>query len=168
MSEKLAALSERFPVEDVKQRRQGGATLDYISIDATIRRLNDVLDLGWSFEIDTTQLLPLEGGKYLALVQGKIIIPPTDDTPAKVCSGVGSDIAGDPDKAIKTALAEALKKAGHQLGIGLYLWEESEREVIAQERAKTARKVTRKPQEKAAVGAGNATTPEDLLGGDSF
>lgn len=134
MSDKLAKLSERFPIEDVKQRRQGGVQLDYISIDATIRRLNDVLDLGWSFEIDTTQLLPLEGGKYLSLVQGKIIIPPTDESPAKVASGVGSDIASDPDKAIKTALAEAIKKAGHQLGIGLYLWEESEREVIAQQR----------------------------------
>ena len=75
MSEKLERLSERFPVEDVKQRRQGGAMLDYISIDATIRRLNDVLDLGWSFEIDTTQLLPMEGGKYLALVQGNRFTP---------------------------------------------------------------------------------------------
>lgn len=135
MSEKLAKLSERFPVEDVKQRRQGGVTLDYISIDATIRRLNDVLGLTWSFEIDSTQLLPLEKG-YLALVQGKIIIQPDEENPPKVASGVGSDVASDPDKAIKTALAEALKKAGHQLGIGLYLWEESEREVIAKERSR--------------------------------
>lgn len=141
MSEKLDRLSERFPVEDVKQRRQGGTMLDYISIDATIRRLNEVLDLGWSFEIDTTQLLPMEGGKYLALVQGKILIPPTEDNVAKVASGVGSDIAADPDKAIKTALAEALKKAGHQLGIGLYLWEESEREVIAQQRKSPAKQM---------------------------
>lgn len=161
MSEKLAALSAKFDVADVKQRRQGGVTLDYISIDATIGRLNDVLGLGWSFEIDTTQLLPLEGGKYLALVQGKIIIPPTEDNPAKVASGVGSDIAGDPDKAIKTALAEALKKAGHQLGIGLYLWDESEREVIAQERAAGARKVTRKAAEK-------SEGSNDLLGAGSF
>lgn len=140
MSEKLDRLSERFPIEDVKQRRQGGVQLDYISIDATIRRLNDVLDLGWSFEIDTTQLLPMEGGKYLALVQGKILIPPTEGTSGKVASGVGSDIASDPDKAIKTALAEAIKKAGHQLGIGLYLWEESEREVIAKQRKGEASK----------------------------
>lgn len=138
MSEKLDRLSEPFPIEDVKQRTQGGMKLDYISIDATIRRLNDVLELGWSFEIDTTQLLPMEGGKYLALVQGKIIIPATEDSPIKIASGVGSDVAGDPDKAIKTALAEALKKAGHQLGIGLYLWEESEREVVAKQRRAAA------------------------------
>ena len=138
MSEKLDRLSEPFPIEDVKQRTQGGMKLDYISIDATIRRLNDVLELGWSFEIDTTQLLPMEGGKYLALVQGKIIIPATEDSPIKIASGVGSDVAGDPDKAIKTALAEALKKAGHQLGIGLYLWEESELEVVAKQRRAAA------------------------------
>ena len=146
MSEKLDRLSEPFPIEDVKQRRQGGRDLDYISIDATIRRLNDVLELGWSFEIDTTQLLPMEGGKYLALVQGKIIIPETADSPIKIASGVGSDVATDPDKAIKTALAEALKKAGHQLGIGLYLWEESEREVVAKQRAANASRTKTPPK----------------------
>lgn len=160
MSEKLALLSERFPIEDVKQRTQGGMKLDYISIDATIRRLNDVLALGWSFEIDTTQLLPMEGGKYLALVQGKIIIPATEDTPIKIASGVGSDVAGDPDKAIKTALAEALKKAGHQLGIGLYLWEESEREVIAKQRKNPNSASTASEQKKELA--------SDALGSGSF
>jgi hypothetical protein len=39
---------------------------------------------------------------------------------------------------VKTALAEALKKAGHQYGVGLYLWDESEREAVAQGRANAA------------------------------
>lgn len=156
MSEKLARLSEKFPIDDVKQRRQGGVTLDYISIDATIRRLNDVLGLHWSFEIDSTQLVPQESGKFLAVVQGKIIIQPTETDPIKVASGVGADTAADPDKAIKTALAEALKKAGHQLGIGLYLWEESEREIIAQERKSGPTKVQLAPKPKAVdIGSGS-------------
>lgn len=41
----------------------------------------------------------------------------------------------DPDMAMKTALAEAIKKAGHQLGIALYLWDETARERAEQRRA---------------------------------
>ncbi len=44
--------------------------------------------------------------------------------------GVGAMEATDPDMAVKSALAEALKKAGHQLGIGLYLWDEEARTAV--------------------------------------
>lgn len=127
-AELLAKLSERFPVEDVKQRRQGGMTLDYISIDATIRRLNDVLGAAWSFDgyPDRVEILP--DGKYMVVYSGTL------RALDKSASGIGADVASDLDKALKTALAEALKKAGHQFGIGLYLWDEAEREVIARER----------------------------------
>lgn len=135
-AELLAKLSERFPVDDVKQRRQGGVTLDYISIDATIRRLNDVLGTDWSFSVDRYELHPLDSGGYLAVVSGTITAL------GKTASGVGADTAPDPDKAIKTALAEALKKAGHQFGIGLYLWDESERAVIAKQRKSVSRTTT--------------------------
>jgi hypothetical protein len=37
----------------------------------------------------------------------------------------------DPDMALKTAQAEAIKKAGHGFGIALYLWDEKERDAIA-------------------------------------
>lgn len=127
-AELLAKLSERFPVDDVKQRRQGGVMLDYISIDATIRRLNDVLGADWSFSVSDARLDTLLTGGYLAMVTGTL------KALGKSAAGVGADTASDPDKAIKTALAEALKKAGHQFGIGLYLWDESEREVIAKAR----------------------------------
>lgn len=126
--ELLAKLSEPFPIDDVKQRRQGGRMLDYISIDATIRRLNDILGVDWSFLVDRADLFPLDGGSYLATVQGRI------EALGKSASGLGADTASDPDKAIKTALAEALKKAGHQYGIGLYLWDEAEREIVAKQR----------------------------------
>src|SRR3954469_20932912 len=115
--ELLSKLSERFPIDDVKQRRQGGRMLDYISIDATIRRLNDVLGTDWSFDIVTSRVDILPTGGYLAFVEGTI------SALDKRAAGVGADVAPDADKAIKTALAEALKKAGHQFGIGLYLWD---------------------------------------------
>lgn len=128
LEQKLAKLSEPFPIDDVKQRRQGGRMLDYISIDATIRRLNDVLGTDWSFDIRNSDVQLLDNGSYLATVSGTIAAL------GKTASGVGADIAPDPDKAIKTALAEALKKAGHQFGIGLYLWDEGEREIVAKQR----------------------------------
>lgn len=128
ITEKLAALGARFDVKEVKQRTQGGRKLDYISIDATINRLNEVLGASWSLTENSVTLLPLEG-KYLAFVSVSL------SALGKEALGVGADVAPDADKALKTALAEALKKAGHQFGVGLYLWDEGEREVVARDRA---------------------------------
>lgn len=125
----LAALSARFDVKEVKQRSQGGRKLDYISIDATINRLNEVLGADWSVTENSVQLIALDGGKYLATVVLTL------SALEKTALGVGADVATDADKALKTALAEGLKKAGHQFGIGLYLWSEDEREVVARDRA---------------------------------
>jgi hypothetical protein len=48
-----------------------------------------------------------------------------------VRDGIGSNINFDPDTAVKSAQAEALKKACHQYGIALYLWKEAERDFVA-------------------------------------
>lgn len=127
----LNKLSEPFDVEDVKQRRQGGVMLDYISIDATIRRLNEVLGVDWSFTGYPNRTEILSDGKYMVVYTGEL------EALGKTASGVGADVAGDLDKALKTALAEALKKAGHQFGIGLYLWDEAERAIVAKQRKAT-------------------------------
>lgn len=128
MTEKLVALSAPFDVGEVKQRRQGGKDLDYISIDVTIRRLNSVLGAEWSTVPLGHKLDLLPDGKYLAVYE--LMLQALD----KTAVGIGAAVAGDPDQAIKTALAEALKKAGHQYGIGLYLWDEAEREIVAKQR----------------------------------
>lgn len=137
----LAKLIEPFAIEDVKQRRQGSVMLDYISVDATIRRLNEVLGASWSTSDLSTSLIPLDGGtsggKFIATVALTLTAL------GKQAVGVGADVATDPDKAVKTALAEALKKAGHQFGIGLYLWQEEERAIVARQRAGTTIPVNR-------------------------
>lgn len=127
----LESLAKPFDaVKEVKQRTQGGRKLDYISIDATIRRFNEVLGSEWSTNlIGAPRLDALEGGNFLAVVALELTAL------GKSAIGVGADKASDPDKAIKTALAEALKKAGHQFGVGLYLWDEGERQVVARDRA---------------------------------
>lgn len=125
----LAALSAPFKTEEVKQRTQGGKKLDYISIDSTIRRFNEVLGTDWSTHTSSVDVRQLADGKHLAIVVLSL------EALGKSAVGTGADIAQDVDKALKTALAEALKKAGHQFGVGLYLWDEGERQVVARDRA---------------------------------
>lgn len=116
----LGKLRERFHPSAVKTRRQGGKDLQYIDIASTINRLNDVADLNWTWDISKSDLT-LSEGKWLGFVQGYLTVS------GVARSGVGAGVGTDPDMAIKTADAEALKKAGHKFGIGLELWDEDVR-----------------------------------------
>jgi len=146
-------LTEKFHPSLVKKNQSGQ---DYVSIDDYINRLNEVLGHAWAWQINDWKLYPdaapaTSKGKpqYLAVVQGSlsiflsdigvISIGAEDDDDAflttqkavVVRDGIGSSINFDPDAAVKTAQAEALKKACHQYGIALYLWKEAERSFIA-------------------------------------
>ena len=146
-------LTEKFHPSLVKKNQSGQ---DYVAIDDYINRLNDVLGHAWAWQINDWKLYPdaapaTKNGKpqYLAVVQGSlsiflsdigvISIGAEDDDDAflttqkavVVRDGIGSNINFDPDTAVKTAQAEALKKACHQYGIALYLWKEAERDFIA-------------------------------------
>jgi hypothetical protein len=128
-------LSERLDPALIKQRSAGrGMMLDYISIDTTINRLNEVLDTKWDFNITGThvQVLGEETPRFLYTVVGELLVLDEEDDRWISHSGIGADIDKDPDKAAKTALAECIKKSTHQLGLGLYLWDEKEREAIAE------------------------------------
>lgn len=152
------ALTERFHHTLVRKNQSGQ---DYVSIDGYINRLNDVLGAMWSWNINDWKLYPdaaphTSTGKpqYLAVVQGTLTIILSDIGVVSVGidedsflttqraqvsrDGIGSNINFDPDTAVKSAQAEALKKACHQFGIALYLWQEAERDFIAlQKSAKT-------------------------------
>lgn len=141
LNETQSKLARRFPASQVKTRSQGGKTLHYIDIAETISRFNEVLGLGWSFDVISTDVTLLEGeatrsGKqlYRVDVQARLTIyrefAPQAPLQAIWRDGVGSDTADDVDKALKTAQAEAFKKAGHQYGVGLYLWDQRERDLV--------------------------------------
>lgn len=152
-------LTEKFHPSLVKKNQSGQ---DYVAIDDYINRLNDVLSHAWAWSINDWKLYPdaapaTKNGKpqYLAVVQGTLMIALNDvgvvsigedDDDAFLTTqkatimrdGIGSAINFDPDTAVKTAQAEALKKACHQFGIALYLWKEQERDFVAlQKRAAT-------------------------------
>jgi len=122
----LSQLAAEFEPGEHKTRKQAGQELTYISIDATINRLNSVLGSTWSTEAETS-LTPL-GETYLAKCE--LTLFATIDDERKSAYGVGAMVNKDPDMAAKTALAEAIKKAGHQLGIGLYLWDAEARDRV--------------------------------------
>ena len=146
-------LTEKFHPSLVKKNQSGQ---DYVSIDGYINRLNTVLGHKWAWGINSwelrTDVPATSSGKpqYLAIVQGTLTVVLDDigvislgegedgflTTQRGIISrdGIGSNINFDPDTAVKSAQAEALKKACHQYGIALYLWDEEERDFVALQR----------------------------------
>jgi hypothetical protein len=158
------ALTERFHHTLVRKNQSGQ---DYVSIDGYINRLNDVLGGMWSWNINDWKLYPdaappTKNGKpqYLSVVQGTLTIMLSDIGVVSIGTdedsflttqraqisrdGIGSSINFDPDTSVKTAQAEALKKACHQFGIALYLWQEAERDFIALQKAASTNDVALK------------------------
>jgi hypothetical protein len=140
----LERLAERFNVE---LHRRNGKGFTYIPIEHVIRRFNEVTP-GWDLKITKSEFSLLPGLTYgraskpaaYALVEVEITAD-TEDAGIITRSGIGGDFgsADDVDKLVKTALAEAIKKAGNEFGVGLYLWDEEERALIesAQEQGLT-------------------------------
>lgn len=126
---KIEQLSARFPAEAHGQRQQGGRTLTYIGIDSTIQRLNEVFGLAYS-----TEILEVRFQGDFVMVWASLTYQ-DDEGKQQKKHGVGVDKldARDPDKCVKTAYAEAIKKASHQLGVGLYLWDDKERAEVERE-----------------------------------
>jgi hypothetical protein len=132
----LSRLTEKFPVEVYRKNPKG---FTYIPIEQVIRRFNEVLGEFWDLRIIKSEYGLTPGINYgsrnpkpgaYALVQ--VEIEALLDDKVTVRSGVGGDFgaADDTDKLVKTALAEAIKKAGNEFGIGLELWDEEERALI--------------------------------------
>ena len=145
-------LTEKFHPSLVKKNPAGQ---DYVAIDGYINRLNDVLGHGWSWSVNTWKIqdaAPTKSGKpqYMAVVQGTLgvylndvgVISLGEDDDSFLTTqkaivfrdGIGANINFDPDTAVKSAQAEALKKACHQFGIALYLWDSAERDFVELQR----------------------------------
>lgn len=132
-------LTERFHHSQVRKNQ---SNQDYVSIDGYINRLNEVLGSNWHWEVRKWEFRDgpaTKNGKpqYIAIVSGCLTLDLRDsENHMRMISrdGVGAGFNFDPDTAIKTAQAEALKKACHQYGIALYLWSEDERDFVQMQR----------------------------------
>lgn len=146
-------LTEKFHPSLVKKNQ---ANQDYVAIDGYINRLNEVLGHAWAWQINRFEVKDAphtKSGKpqYIAVVQGTLTIILSDvgvvsigedDDDAYLTTqkamisrdGIGAGQNFKIDTAVKTAQAEALKKACHQYGIALYLWDEAERDFVELQR----------------------------------
>lgn len=131
-------LTERFHHSQVRKNQ---SNFDFVAIDDYINRLNNVLGSNWHWEIRKWEFRDgpaTKNGKpqYIAIVSGCLTLDLRDSDHKHMISrdGVGAGFNFDPDTAIKTAQAEALKKACHQYGIALYLWSEDERDFVQMQR----------------------------------
>lgn len=145
-------LTKRFHHSQVRKNQ---SNQDYVSIDGYINRLNTVLGHKWAWSVNHWEFRdapPTAKGKpqYLAVVSGTLMVMLDDIGVVSVGDGesgfltsqrgliardgIGAGMNFDPDTAVKTAQAEALKKACHQFGIALYLWSEDERDYVELQR----------------------------------
>lgn len=157
-------LTEKFHPSLVKKNQ---SNQDYVAIDGYINRLNEVLGHAWAWQINSWKIKdapPTKSGKpqYMAVVQGTLTIILSDigvitvggdddeepylTTQKAMISrdGIGANVNFDPDTAVKSAQAEALKKACHQYGIALYLWDAAERDYVELQRQATTNDVALK------------------------
>lgn len=135
----IKELSAPFDVSEVQQRKgKGGKVFDYVPWTSVVARLNEVLEEKWDWVLDNVSLTvrPKDDEvEYLAWVSGILRIRSEYHATTITRSGVGAATSSDdPDMAIKTAQAEALKKAANQYGVALELWDEDHRDKLEQER----------------------------------
>jgi hypothetical protein len=129
----MEQLASQFEAGEHRSRVQGGKELTYVDIAATINRVNDILGPNVSYLPESnTSLTIADNGKYLAYSQ--IYLKAVIDGVETTLYGCGAMVNGDPDMAVKTALAEAYKKAWHGKGVALYLWDEEAREDVERRR----------------------------------
>ena len=124
-------LSEKFPEKFLKRRiiNQGTSderVIEYIGGDKVIERLNEIIGLGWNFEIvdkivdiDIGQIAVL--GRLSADIGGVKVVKEQWGSSAIDTYPNGRVISlGDN---IKAATTDALKKCATRIGVGLYLYD---------------------------------------------
>ena len=170
----LAKLIEKFPVEEYRRNPKG---YHYIPIEKHIGRWNDVCSSDWNLAITKVEFSPLPGMTFGSrnpkpAAYALVVVAITAELDGKTTTreGVGGDYgaADDVDKLVKTALAEAIKKAGNEFGIGLELWDEEERALIdsAQAQGMTGQVVALQPGTMVVVQPGQS--PESAVAAEEL
>ncbi len=120
-----AKIDEKFDDSLVKKRKGAFGICSYVGVGEYIKRLNDIFEYQWDFEVIADQIL--EG---FVVVQGKLVAGGvtkmqygtsrlTVSTRSSVMTQVGDDF--------KAAASDCLKKCASCFGIGLALYEAEEK-----------------------------------------
>jgi len=119
----MAELRKPFPEDKIKKNYQG---FDYVPPEHVIDRLNDVLGVEWSFEIEDIEVLT--GSHYQEVVcRGRMTIYGEHRTAvgADTVSFAPNEGAPYPnpfDKAFKSAVSNCMKLCARLFGVGNQLW----------------------------------------------
>lgn len=124
-------LSNKLPPEWIEKIKKGNRPeLSYVPIDKVLRRLNEVCGDYWNIEIIKTDIYNHQDTTS-AIVQVSLTIcdPANPENIISVRHGIGADKkrgTGDTDidKIVKTAYANAIKKAANMYGVALELWDD--------------------------------------------
>lgn len=137
----MDALAAPFELWEHEYRKQGRGDdvmmyLTYVGIEHAIARFNRVLGSRWSWTVLDVRLAGTTE-KPAVIVHGRISFTADDQTTAIHRDGLGAaqwqSQADDLDKIVKSAMAEAFKKASHQFGMAGYLWDKGLADQIALE-----------------------------------
>jgi len=116
-------LERPFDPSLIKTRQGGhGKALSYVEGAEYIRRLNEVYDADWSFEIVKHQVLEGEVIVVGKLVAGNVIKMSFGGSSVTTSRSSGEVVSIADD--LKAAATDSLKKACSLLGIGLHLYTE--------------------------------------------
>ncbi len=126
----LDVLTRPFDPSQIRQREgRGGKMLDYLETHAVITRLNEAFAGAWSFEV--LDFKTMEGeivvqGKLTAVGVTKAQFGSADIHRARGENGEkGAPVSIGND--LKAAASDALKKCATLFGVGLHLYEKSDR-----------------------------------------
>jgi len=119
------ALERPFDPSLIKTRQGGhGRSLSYVEGVEYIRRLNEVYDADWNFEIVQHQVLEGEVIVVGKLVAGGVIKMSFGGSSVTTSRSTGEVVSLADD--LKAAATDALKKACSLLGIGLHLYSDAQ------------------------------------------
>jgi len=119
------ALERPFDSSLIKTRQGGhGRSLNYVEGAEYIRRLNEVYDADWNFEIVQHQVLEGEVIVVGKLVAGGVIKMSFGGSSVTTSRSSGEAVSLADD--LKAAATDALKKACSLLGIGLHLYSDAQ------------------------------------------
>ena len=155
-------LAARFPAEAHKTKTIGGRDLTYVDGEMVISRLNEVLGLaGWAFEVGQIQVLDKE-----VWATGKLTVYTRDGAVVREQAGgqiINRTRAGEIielSNDIKGAVTDCLKKCATLVGVGLYLYDPSERREVEQEMREARKAGPKAPAPRPAPTSGSEAPAE--------
>lgn len=177
-----AAAAAHFPTEAHKQDMRGGAKITYLEGEDVISRMNRVFVYGWESEVlshginedadevwvrlrvtiwrkATLRSIVVEGSKTTTTMSEQLVPIKREQFGSQKLKRARStgkilDVGFD----LKGATTDALKKTVSLLGVGLYLWNKQERELIDWA-LKEMQQEQRAPQNQPQDGSGRLRRP---------